>query len=182
MGTDIKTLENNLRAFVETISGRDCYIQEQMGPVPADPYCTIYNKQIEFPQYDVVNYEFIDPDCFIKVRGQAIITFAISAWGGPAHECMTISNKIRNALQVDTRYLDLWPIAGLGQMTPILSIPEEYEGERRQRTEFDLSLHTALTETFLVDYFDKTDIDINANGQNISFTIDQIAPSCPWDP
>lgn len=163
--TDIVTFENIVRSWVETASSRDCYIQEQMGPVPKDPYCTIHMKEISFPQYDVLNYECNGDTLDLTVRGQAMVTYAISAWGGTAAQVMATCQRIRNSIYSDSRYYQyenaarelpgLWSIAGKGMVGNIIVLPEEYEGERRQRAEFDFTLHTTLQDTFDQDYFDE---------------------------
>lgn len=174
--TTVIELENKVREWVELISLRECYIQEQMGPIPVDPYCTIYFKELAFAQYDVVDYQCVledpqDPESakslVLTVRGQAMVTFAISAWGGTAAEVMTISNRLRNSIQADPRWTDLWTVAGKGLVGPITSIPEDFEGERRQRTEFNLTLHTALQDNLEVDHFNETEITCTIDGNKV---------------
>ena len=170
--TSVVDLENKVRKWVEDISGRECYIQEQMGPIPVDPYCTIYMKEIVFPGYDVLTHECItvgvppnESKIFqLSIRGQAQVTFAISAWGGTAARVMQLCSTLRNAIQADQRWTDLWTISGKGLLGSIISIPEDFEGERRQRAEFNLTLHTALQDNFVVDHFDETEITCTIDG------------------
>ena len=179
--TTVVDFENVVRAWVEAISGRQCYIQEQMGPEPPpEQYCTIYMLNIEYPQYDTLERTCVPGDLpantqyFIRVRGQARVTFAVSAWGGAAHDVMRVCNRLRNSLQSDRQWhigdpengipAGLFTVSGLGESGNIIPIPEEYEGERRQRAEFNLTLHTALEDVFEVGFFDEVDITCRVDG------------------
>lgn len=164
MVTTIENLENVVRAWVEGASGRDTYIQDQMGPIPSSPYCTIFMMPIE----DLGGNEYTysadpgDPDEQIKtVMGNALVTFAISAWGG--NDVMTVINRVRNSINSDQRYTDLWVISGKGPVAEIIQLPFVIDGNRRQRAEFKFSVYASLSEDFVVDYIDKVDLTIDGD-------------------
>lgn len=182
--TTIKEFENAYRKFVEHYGGHNCYIQEQMGPDPEPEYFTIYINDITVPQYDIVDHQIvqIDPEdedagckLQIRVRGQAMVTLAISKWGGTATEVMQSLSRVRNAIFADQRWQqfidndreipDLWSISGKGQIGAIIPIPLEYEGERRYRAEFPLTVHTAFEDVWDVDHFNEVDITCRVEGK-----------------
>lgn len=151
--TTIQQIENTVRQWVETVSGRDCFIQEQMGPVPVDPYATIYLQPIDHQPHDTSTYDDVEGEQ--TQRGLALVTFSISLWGGD--DVMQVANRVRVSTEADSRIYDIYQESGKGAVGNIQDLTSEYEGNRQRRAEFNLSLYATLSETFDVECFDKTD-------------------------
>jgi len=175
MTTTVEKLENTIRALVETITERNTYVLEEMGPVPTNPYCTIHLQPARQLDHDVKEY---DHDNDVQtIRGLTHIRCTIAAWGGSSTENMTKMKRMQASLQADARIFDLYAIAGKGEVTEIVQLPDEYEGERRQRAQFDLGLYTTLPEEFAVECFDKVDITCESTSETVTIGTDTPPPS-----
>lgn len=155
--TTVAELENTVRSWVESVSGRDCYLQNQMGPAPADPYCTVWIQPIEHFNHDVKTYDFVtDPaNPTQDMRGLALVTFVISVWNGD--DAISVANRIRVSTGADARIYDIYNEAGKGDVSIIQDLTTEHNGVLERRAEFSLSIYATLSETFGVECFDKTD-------------------------
>ena len=182
MGTTVVDLENAIRSWVEEISGRDTYVLEDMGPAPVNKesgkptrYATIHLMPIDHLPYDVRRYNVVNPGTPEEVtnetiRGLVKVTFAISMWGGKTSEVMQDANRVRASVVSANRFKDILTIAGRSEVTDILQLPEEYEGLRRQRAEFNLSLYTTLVETFEVECYET--VSVTAEGSEFTLGVD----------
>lgn len=173
MGTTIEILENTVRSWVEDISGRHTYILEDLGPLPVDennepaPYATIHMMPIDHLPHDVKSYETLnvgqlDEKQVETIRGLVKVTFALSFWGGTTTEVMTIANRVRASVMSANRFKDILVISGRSHVSDIIQLPEEFEGNRRQRSEFNLGLYTTFDESFDVEYYET--VSVTADG------------------
>lgn len=155
----IENIENVVRSWVEAISGRETYIENQMGPTPENPYCTVHIQSAKYMPYDVKTYDFDNGQQ--TMRGQTLITFAISCWDG--QDVLQVANRIRRSIEADARRFDIFSISGKGAVSDVQDLTAEYRGELQRRAEFNLSIYTVLNEIFDIECFERTNLTVGGD-------------------
>ena len=145
-----------LQTWVRAISGQSCFVQNEMGPPPNVPYCTIHVSLLNPLPHDTKTRT----DTTETIRGLYLIDVAVTAWGDGAE---ALAVKLRNSIFADNRYTDLWTVLGKSAIGDIKDLASEYNGKMRPRAEFVLSAYTALETTFVNDYFESNQITINTD-------------------
>lgn len=169
-------LETKVRDWIVSIKGDDYVIFEhENGPVPPDPYVAINLQILDPVNFDVVRRYCDESDQYKEeVRGQCGVVLRIASIGGS--DSLTLANRLRNSLFSSSRWKDLWPIMGRGDIGQINDLSSEYRSKIQPRHEFTLSGQTALKDVFDADYFDKIAVTTNVNG--LEETV-EVGTDCP---
>lgn len=155
--TNPEELMQAIRDWVEAVTGRACYIQNQMGPQPIpDPYATIYLRDFDPQGHQRATLN--DDGDVETVTGHAACTFSISLWQGT--NTLALSNKLRSSIWGHARNFDLWEICGKGAVGDIRDLTSTFGRKFEPRHEFDFTVHAALAETFTGEYFDGMTVEV----------------------
>ena len=176
--TTVENLIQTVCGWVETVApGRQCVIQNDVGPTPPAKYTMVHFSILDTKDWDTVSTS--EDGLTETVRGQCIVTIAISAIGGT--DSREVANRLRNSLHASARWEDLWTIMGKGATGDLIDLTSEFRGKLRPRHEFTLSGETALFDDFNSDYFDQMDVTTKVSDLEETFTIGTDIPPANQD-
>lgn len=157
-------LENTVREWIESVSGRTCIYEHGLGPQLPEAFCLVNLSIVNPFQWDVVKTS--EDGLTEDVRGLAVVTLTISAIGDDADgkSSIFVVNELRNSIHASARWADLWGVMGKGEVGQISDISSEFRGKIRPRHEFTLSGQAVLGNQFTSDYFDKIAVTTNISG------------------
>lgn len=93
-----------------------------------------------------------------------LVIWRFSLHGGPA---MADATRLRASLWSAQRWRDLWRIAGLGEVGPLLNLAGLDIGRWRARAEFQLTLHAVLQLQSPPEFFISQGIDLYESQQGL---------------
>lgn len=175
----VEEIENVFRTWAESATTRPAFILERMGPVPTQPYVTIDISLVDPLPHDTLITN--QAGTAQTVRGLSLVDVTVDVWHGD--DARQVASRLKNSLQADARFTDLWAIVGKGAVGDLRRLDTEYEGRRRRHTQFVMTVYANINDDFNTECFTDFNIEIREGrlgliGQ-ISAIPDGTAPSRP---